>query len=112
MGTFRAAKGSLRVKLRRSDGQRLDASSVWNISLGGLFIEMVDPLAFGEDLQLEFEIVGQSLPLVCTGFVVWSTKDSPEKGAGKHGIGIRLTEVGIAEMRTIASGVGQELNHG
>ena len=104
-----APRGSLRVKLKRPNGRRLDAASVWNISLGGIFIEMPEPLSFGEDLQLEFELSGQSLPLICKGFVVWSTKDSPEKGGGKNGMAVRLTEVGIAEMRTIASRVGQEL---
>ena len=109
MGRTKAPTGSLRVKVKRSDGRRLDAASVWNISLGGVFIEMAAPLSFGEDLQLEFELSGQSLPLVCRGFVVWSTRDSPDKGAGKQGIGVRLTEVGIAEMRTIAARVAQEL---
>jgi Tfp pilus assembly protein PilZ len=109
MGKITPAKDSVRVKLKRSDGARLDASSVWNISLGGLFVELGEALAFGEDLSLEIVVAGQSAPLVCEGFVVWSTKDSPDKAGGLCGVAVRLTGLGIADMRNIAARVGQEL---
>ncbi len=103
------ARGKVRVRLRRGDGQRAETRSVWNISLGGLFLELSEPLGFGEDLQLELELAGRSVPLVCRGFVVWSTRDSPDKGCGRIGAAVRLTDIGIAEMRAISTGVGQEL---
>ena len=101
--------GKLSVQLRSANGHRHETSSVWNISLGGLFLELPEPLPFGEDVELELAMANQPRPLVCKGFVVWSTKDSPEKGRGKVGAAIRLTEVGIAEMRSIAAQVGQDL---
>jgi Tfp pilus assembly protein PilZ len=109
MGNSTPASDSVRVKLKRSSGVRLQASSVWNISLGGLFVELDEPLAFGEDLSLEIDVAAQSSPLLCEGFVVWSTKDSPDKAGGLCGVAVRLTGLGIADMRTIAARVGQEL---
>ena len=97
------------IKLRLPGGRRVEAVGIWNISLGGVFVELAEPLSFGEELHFEFALVGQAVPLHCKGFVVWSTKDSPDKARGKKGAGVRLTDLGIAEMRAIAGSVGQKL---
>jgi Tfp pilus assembly protein PilZ len=97
------------VKLRLPNGRHLDAGRVWNVSLGGVFIEMSEPLPFGADLLLEFSLASQSLPVQCKGFVVWSTKDSPEKAHGRRGAAVRLTDLGISQMRAISSDVGNAL---
>ena len=45
----------------------------------------------------------------CKGFVIWTTKEAPDKANGKHGVGVRLMELAVAEMRNIADAVGREL---
>ena len=97
MAAKRASRSTMRLRLRRGHGKRFEAGPVWNVSLGGVFVEMVEPLPFGEDLGLEFELAGRPEPIACQGFVVWSTRDAPDKAGGKSGVAIRLTSLGIAD---------------
>ena len=41
--------------------------------------------------------------------VAHATKDDPDKGKGKQGIGVRLTDLGVSEMRSISEIVGRDL---
>jgi Tfp pilus assembly protein PilZ len=85
------------------------ASGVWNTSLGGLFLEMKEPVAFGADVELELSLPEDPRTIRCGGFVIWSTKSSPEKAPHKSGVAVRLTNIGIAEMRHLARCVGRTL---
>ena len=98
------------VKLRLPDGGRRSESSVWNTSLGGVFVEMKDPLPFGAEVDLEFVFPRDTDNVKCGGFVVWSSHDSPEKSSGREGSAIRLMNIGIAEMRRLADIVGRRLD--
>jgi uncharacterized protein (TIGR02266 family) len=94
-------EATIEVKLRSADGRRASAEEIRNISLGGVFIAMADPLAFGTDVELEFNLPVDPRVIRCKGFVVWSTKDSPERGGGAQGIGVRLMDIGVREMRVL-----------
>lgn len=96
------------VKLRLPDGGRTAESELWNTSLGGVFIAMADPLAFGAELTLEFTFSRED-NVRCDGYVVWSTTSSPDKAPGKQGIGVRLVGIGIAEMRRLSHAIGRSL---
>lgn len=89
------------VKVCTPDGSRSSTDRIRNISLGGVFIEMNEPLPFGTDVELEFELPINPRVISCKGFVVWSTKDSPERGGGTPGIGVRLMDIGVREMRQL-----------
>ena len=89
------------VKVRSPDGKRSSTDRIRNISLGGVFIEMKEPLPFGTDIELEFELPVDPRVIRCKGFVVWSTKETPERGGGTDGIGVRLMDIGVREMRLI-----------
>ena len=89
------------VKVRSPDGKRASTDSIRNISLGGVFIEMDDPLPFGTDVELEFTLPVNPRVIRCKGFVVWSTKETPERGGGTDGIGVRLMDIGVREMRLL-----------
>jgi hypothetical protein len=67
--------------------------------------------AGGHDDEPVFEFaLGPGVGTVrCRGFVIWSTRESPEKGNGEQGVGVRLTDLGVAEMRSIAEVVGRNL---
>ena len=97
------------VKMRLPDGKRVSEKSIWNTSLGGVFIEMASPLTFGAEVQLEFVFGRDQGNITCDGFIVWSTPTSPEKAPGKAGCGVRLMNIGIAEMRRLAEAVAQRL---
>lgn len=91
------------VKLRLPNGETASAEHIRNISLGGVFIAMADPLAFGSELALEFQLPAAPKVVRCGGFVTWSTKTSPERmKENGPGIGVRLTDIGIADMRRLA----------
>ena len=97
------------MTIRRGAGMTYKATEVWNISLGGVFIAMGEPLKFGEEASFEFAL-GPGNPAVrCKGFVIWTTKESPDKAHGKNGVGVRLMDIAVAEMRRIADAVGREL---
>ncbi|MBI3178294.1 MAG: PilZ domain-containing protein [Deltaproteobacteria bacterium] len=89
------------VSVRAPDGRTINADEIANISLGGVFIEMREPLAFGTDVDLEFSLSAEVRTIRCKGFVVWSTVTSPERGGGRQGIGVRLMDIGVREMRIL-----------
>ncbi len=89
------------VSVRAPDGRTISAEEIANISLGGVFIEMREPLPFGTDVDLEFNLPAEARTIRCKGFVVWSTTTSPERGGGREGIGVRLMDIGVREMRLL-----------
>jgi Tfp pilus assembly protein PilZ len=91
----------LSVKLRLPDGTTSTSDTIGNVSLGGVFIEMPQPLAFGAELGLEFTLPVAPRMIRCRGFVVWSSKTHPERCPGQSGIGVRLMDIGIPEMRIL-----------
>lgn len=97
------------VTLRLGSGQRTSVKEVWNTSLGGVFMEMPEPLHFGAELGLEFKLVTHQT-LKCNGFVVWSTNDKADRAKGKKGAAVRLTDIDITQMRQLAAAVGRNLD--
>ncbi|MBI5507399.1 MAG: PilZ domain-containing protein [Deltaproteobacteria bacterium] len=97
------------VKVRSPDGRRASAEKIRNISLGGVFIEMDDPLPFGTDIDLEFTLPEDPRVVQCKGFVVWSTKTSPERAEGLKGIGVRLMDIGVRDMRLLNEFIEEQL---
>jgi hypothetical protein len=101
---------NIQVKVWAAHGRELQAGEIRNISLGGVFVEMSHPQPFGADLDLEFRLPGpEDRTIRCKGFVVWSTKSSPEKSPGMQGVGVRLAEIGVQEMRDLAAFIGLQL---
>lgn len=101
---------NISVKLRSPDGRRTATEQIRNISLGGVFIEMHDPIPFGTDLELEFSVPADPRVIRCRGFVVWSTRSSPDKAQGLQGIGVRLMDIGVREMRLLNDYIEEQLN--
>ena len=92
------------VIVRIANGRQLPAGQIRNISLGGVFIETADLPAFGSALELEFSLPDQERRTIrCQGFVAWTTKTAPDKVPGLEGIGVRLADIGIQEMRALAA---------
>ena len=91
----------LSVKIRLPDGRTSSSDVIRNISLGGVFIEMPEPLPFGAELSLEFTLPVVPRSIRCKGFVVWSSKTHPDRCPGKSGAGVRLMDIGISEMRIL-----------
>ncbi len=100
----------LSVKLRLRDGRTGESDTIGNISLGGVFIEMPEPLAFGAELELEFTLPVAPRMIRCRGFVVWSSKTHPERCPGQSGIGVRLMDIGITEMRILNEFIAARLD--
>jgi len=99
---------NIKVRVRTAHGHELQTGQIRNISLGGVFVETIDPQPFGSDLDLEFSLPGAERRTIhCKGFVVWSTKSSPEKCPEMQGMGVRLTDIGVQEMRALAEFIGQ-----
>ena len=97
------------VKVRCADGRRTGGEEIRNISLGGVFIAMIEPLPFGTDVELEFTLPLDKRVIRCRGFVVWSTKEHPERGGGMTGIGVRLMDIGVREMRLLNDFIDRQL---
>jgi uncharacterized protein (TIGR02266 family) len=102
---------ALTVKVRMPDGQMSQAEVIRNISLGGVFIAMDEPLPFGSELGLEFNLPQAPRVMKCRGFVVWSTKTNPER-SDSPGIGVRLMDIGITDMRILNEFIATELSPG
>lgn len=103
---------SLSVTIKVKGGAKGDLGRIENISLGGVFVEMREPLPFGIDLDLEFSLSDAMGVIRCKGFVVWTTKGAAgatEDHGGKQGVGIRLTDIGVKEMRLLAGYIDSQL---
>jgi len=98
------------AKVRLPGGRSIIAGHIRNISLGGVFIALKEPPAFGADLDLEFSVPAGGQVIRCKGFVVWSTKSNPEKAPGLQGIGVRLTDIGVQEMRLLSDFIKTQLD--
>lgn len=99
---------SVTVTIRVPGGGDFTANRLTNISLGGVFIDMDEPLAFGTEVSLEFVLPVKAKTIQCRGLVVWTSKHS-EASEGKRGIGVRLMEIGIADMRVLADYIERSL---
>jgi uncharacterized protein (TIGR02266 family) len=100
---------AISVKVRVADGPSVESRTIRNISLGGVFIQMDEPLPFGAEAALEFNLPGAPRVLRCRGFVVWSTKTNPERSA-VPGVGVRLMDIGITDMRILNEFIAAELS--
>jgi uncharacterized protein (TIGR02266 family) len=99
---------SVIATIRIPGGGTHTASRLTNISLGGVFIDMDDPLTFGTEVNLEFALPVRDRVIQCRGLVVWTSKHSGE-AEGKRGIGVRLMNIGIADMRILADYIERSL---
>ncbi|MEM6730892.1 MAG: PilZ domain-containing protein [Myxococcota bacterium] len=84
------------VTMTLPDGSTRRVDRLRNISLGGLFIEMTDPLPFGAEVRLEFMLPRGRQPVRCKGLVVRRQTEGP------HGVGLRLLEINAGDMRRVA----------
>lgn len=103
-------KSDISVSIRLKSGGTVSAGRIRNISLGGVFIEM-EPYKFGTELGLTFTLPTGSR-LQCAGYVVWSTKNEPDRAGGMQGNGLRLTDISVADMRGLSEFVQHETEDG
>ena len=87
------------IALKTRDGRQFEALAVDNISLGGIFIHMDPPLGFGTEVAIEFGLKDPKKLIRSNGFIVWSRREANEEGP--VGIGIRLTDISISDMRAL-----------
>jgi uncharacterized protein (TIGR02266 family) len=99
---------SVSATIRIPGGGTHTTNHLSNISLGGVFIDMEDPFAFGTEVTLEFALPIHARVINCRGLVVWTSKHSRD-AEGKRGIGVRLMNIGIADMRVLADYIERSL---
>lgn len=101
-------------RARLPSGQSVESRGLWNISLGGIFLEMSEPLPFGSDLLADISLPVAPRNLRCKGYVVWTTRTNPQKvkAKGISGAALRLTDIHIQEMRILAECIGRQLELG
>ncbi len=103
----------LRADIKLPDGRWLSSETIENISLGGIYMVISEELKFGTQVEIEFELPGAGA-IRCGGTVVW-TKAEEIPGSQKRpkpGIGIRLTRLGISEMRELESYIAGRIKGG
>jgi hypothetical protein len=96
-----------------------------NLSMGGLFLQTVDPLAQGDDLELMFHVPveGQRKPVRCSGRIVHlRIAQDTESTETEPGVGLEFQTIpqGAGELRTYLAtrlglpvgAVGEPLRHG
>jgi uncharacterized protein (TIGR02266 family) len=100
----------LSVELRTSDGRTSTTDRILNISLGGVFLEMPEPLDFGSEVDLRFVLPVAPREVSCRALVVWNSNTHPERCPGLSGIGLRLMEIGNSEMRVLNQFIDGQLS--
>ncbi|MEO1172262.1 MAG: PilZ domain-containing protein [Myxococcota bacterium] len=91
------------VTLTLANGIARRVDRLRNISLGGLFIEMDEPLPFGSEVDLEFVLAAGVKAIQCRGLVVRRQTNTPT------GIGLRLLEIEPSDLRLVADYLEQHL---
>ncbi|MEL6340012.1 MAG: PilZ domain-containing protein [Myxococcota bacterium] len=91
------------VTLTLPDGSTRALDRLKNISLGGLFVEMDEPLPFGSEVGLEFVLPSAARPVRCRGLVVRRQTATPT------GVGLRLLEIDPSDMRMVTDFVETHL---
>jgi len=84
----------------RVDG-RLDFHNCSNLSVGGIFIETVEPYDVGKQIQIEFNLPGVYDSIKVTGEVV-SHLEEDESGTRHCGNGFRFLDLGEADHQLIS----------
>jgi uncharacterized protein (TIGR02266 family) len=98
------------VSLKAAGRPAIVSGVIKNISLGGIFVRIDDPLSFGTDIDLEFSLPAAAKTMRCKGVVIWSTRQTPEKAPlGEEGIGIRLRDISVRDMRELADYISVQL---
>jgi len=73
-----------------------------NISEGGIFVAMVNPLPTGTAVEFELNLVGSSAPYKIRGEVCWVRSDRMASEDMPAGCGIRWVEIADEAMKAIA----------
>ncbi len=97
----------IEVRIRLPDGRTQSVAQILNLSLGGVFLEMDEPLGFGSEVDLDFSVPGSNIR--CKGLVVWNTRTAPDRATGRSGMGIRLMNIGVADMRKLEGFISARL---
>lgn len=90
-------EADVRVTLTLPNGSTRRVDRLRNISLGGVFVEMDEPLDFGLEVGLEFLLPQGRMPVRCKGLVV-----RRQLKGEKPGVGLRLLEIDPGDMRRVA----------
>lgn len=98
----------LAVKLRLSNGGMPATGTLRNVSLGGAFVETEDTVTPGSELSLEFSLPPGPRAVRCKVFVVWSSRTGAGSALPTQGVGVRLTDVGISELRALSQFVDDQ----
>lgn len=108
----RVSAEGINVSVRTRGGPTTRTERIDNISLGGVFIEMEDPIGFGQEIQLEFTIPKDHTTIRCNGVVIWNsrTRAQQEGYTGPSGIGVRLMDISVSDMRALARFIEMQLS--
>lgn len=100
------------IEVEYTTGDKFVKDFVKNISLGGMFIETMKPLAPGTIIKLKFIIPGQKVPINLKGEVRWTSypKDVLRR-THPPGMGIKfidLTERKLSSLRNFIEKLSRE----
>ena len=85
-------EAEISINLTLTDGTALTFGTVRNVSLGGVFVEMNDPLPAGSEIRMGFIMPTDETPILCRGIVKWVHASSSD-GDFKSGIGVELCDL-------------------
>ena len=71
-------------------GGRTFTTTCRNVSLGGMFVHLDEPIPFGETIRLRFELPDLDHPVEVDAHVRWT---QPDLGVGVQYTGLRAREV-------------------
>lgn len=102
-GTVRTAlRVDARLRVRFGQKQNLLTSYSVNLSTGGLFLEMAEPLPAETPLDLEFDLPDQGPLVSCRGRVAWvNPPDRSRKKQFPPGMGIQFLNLTMEDMDKI-----------
>lgn len=107
-------RGAQRVEARMrvlygNGHQSLLANYSVNLSTGGLFLEMSDPLPADTPLTLEFSLPNRPAKIRCHGRVAWVNEpEMRRKGSLPPGIGLQFIDLTLDDLHAIRDFVDKE----
>lgn len=88
------ARYSIRLPVQLSAGERLIQGESRNLSIGGMFVETSEPIPYGTQLQVSFQIPTHNKEIKVNGLVCWVEKD----GQTPVGVGLKFSALCAIEV--------------
>jgi len=103
-------RATCEIRAEYRSAENFIESYMRQVSQGGLFIEQDDPAPMGAEIDLSFNLPGDSHLIKAKGKVVWRMIN-PKHDIFEKGVGVKFLEISDADRKKIGDYVKENSDH-